>query len=85
MARLIRESDGEGYHGSRVESYDPAQNMKLVGHKPMVGCCLKVGTVTAGTYSSRDWWMTTPITEIISETEDEIKFKTKNSVYRLIR
>jgi len=85
MARLIREGDGEGYFGSRVESYDPIQNMKLVGYTPMIGCCLKVGTVTAGMFSSRDWWMTTPITEIISEDEQEIRFKTKNSIYRLIK
>lgn len=29
-------------------------------------------------------WMTSVITEIISETENEIEFKTKNSHYRLL-
>ena len=84
MARLIRERDGEGYFGSRVESFDPVTG-KLVGDRPMVGCALRVGTMTAGTYSSRDWWMTTPITEIISEDDNEIRFKTKNSTYRFIK
>lgn len=85
MAKLIRDRDGEGYYGSNVQAFDPEKNMELVGHEPMLGCCLKVGTMTAGTFSTRDWWMTTPITEIISETNEEIKFKTKNSTYTLVK
>jgi len=84
MAKLIRDGDGEGYFGSRIESFDPKTG-DLVGHEPMIGCCLKVGTATAGMFSSRDWWMTTPITEIISETDKEIRFKTKNSTYTLFK
>jgi len=80
MAKLIRERDGAGQHGALVESFDP-ETMKVVGNKPTVGQVLRVGTVTAGMFSDQDWWMTTPITEIISETDDEIKFKTKNSIY----
>jgi len=30
-------------------------------------------------------WQTTPITEIVEEQDDYIKFKTQNSVYRLIK
>jgi len=82
MASLIRDSDGEGYYGSRVEAIDPV-TMEVVAHEPKVGCRLLVGTVTAGTYTTRDWWMTSAITEIISETEEEIRFKTENSVYTL--
>jgi len=85
MAQLIRERDGEGHYGSRVESFDPEQGMKLVGDKPMVGCALKVGTVTAGMFSTRDWWLTTPITEIVSENDKEVIFKTKNSTYRFVK
>ena len=88
MAKLIRDRDGEGYYGSCVEALEfdgKTAGGKLVGHEPMVGCCLKVGTLTAGTYSDRDWWMTTPITEITSETDDEIKFKTKNSTYTFVK
>ena len=80
MPSLARDRDGEGYSGSLVEAIDPDTG-KVVGHEPMVGKALKVGTMTAGTYSNRDWWLTTPITEIISETEDEVKFKTGNSTY----
>ena len=84
MAILIRKSDGEGYSGSRVEAIDP-ETGQVVGHEPMVGKVFLVGTMTAGTYSDRDWWLTTPITEIISHTDEEIKFKTKNSIYTLRR
>lgn len=80
MASLTRDRDGEGHYGSRVEAWDRI-NKKLVGHKPMVGYCLLVGTLTAGMFSTRDWWRTSEITEIISETEDEIRFKTENSTY----
>ena len=84
MVSLIRDRDGEGYSGCLVQALDfdgKTPGGKVVGDKPMVGYCLKVGTMTAGTYSDRDWRMTTPITEIISETEEEVKFKTGNSTY----
>ena len=83
MAILIRNRDGEGFSGSRIDSFDPNNKMKLSGHEPKVGHCLLVGSITAGTFSARDWWMTTPITEIISESENEIRFNTKNSSYIL--
>lgn len=82
MAILIRESDGEGYSGSRLEAIDPKTG-SVVGYEPMIGKALLVGTMTGGTYSDRDWWLTSPITEIISETDEEMKFKTKNSIYTL--
>ena len=80
MATLIRDRDGEGYYGSRVEAIDP-ETGKTVGHEPMVGKALLVGTVGTGTFTTRDWWLTTAITEIISETDEEIRFKTGNSTY----
>jgi len=80
MSWLIRERDGEGYSGSRVEAIDPV-SLKVVAHEPTVGCALLVGTITAGMFTKRDWWFTTPITEIVEETAEEVKFKTKNSTY----
>lgn len=82
MASLIRDGDGEGYFGSRVEAID-AETGKVVGYEPMIGKCLLVGTLTGGMFTTRDWWMTSPITEIISRTEDEMRFKTANSTYTL--
>ena len=88
MAILIRDRDGEGHYGSKVDAYkiicDDNGNpvdAELVAHRPTVGCKLFVGTFTAGMFSTRDWWLTTPITKIISETDAEIRFETKNSTY----
>lgn len=85
MATLRRDSDGEGHYGTRIQAIDRV-NKKIVGHEPMVGYCLLVGTMTAGTYSTRDWWRTTEITEIIESNEDKIRFKTvSGSTYTLYR
>lgn len=62
---------------------------EVVGSTPVVGCSVLVGSVTARTYSSQDYWLTTPVTEILEEekTEDglfaRVKFKTENSVYEI--
>ena len=87
MARLIRDRDGEGYSGCLVQAFEVIDGKlgNVVGNEPMVGCCLKVGTMIAGTYSSRDWWLTSPITEIISENDEQIRFKTGNSSYTLVK
>jgi hypothetical protein len=55
--------------------------------EPEVGCCMKVGSPYSRSYSSQDWWMTTPVTEIVSREELEdgtviVVFKTKNSTYK---
>lgn len=93
MARLIRESDGEGFAGSLIESIawnEDGTFKEVTGSIPTVGESIKVGSVTAGTYSTRDWWMTTPITEILEERKDKegkyeyVKFATENSIYELI-
>jgi hypothetical protein len=75
MARLVRDRDGEGYFGSRVEAWD-VETGKVVGHEPMVGKRLLVGTMTAGMFTSRDWWMTTEIKEILSKDDEQVKFTT---------
>ena len=38
---------------------------EVKGHQPIVGCALLVGSITARSYSDQDYWLTTPITEII--------------------
>lgn len=87
MPKLKRISDGEGFSGSVVEAIKIDKNGKIeiVGNIPIIGCCLKVGRLVAGTYSNRDWWITTPIVEFIEEKEENkeyyLKFKTKNSEY----
>jgi len=93
MPRLIRERDGEGFAGSAVDiiEWNEDGTFKKIHEDgmPRIGCSVKVGSVTAGTYSTRDWWMTTPVTEILEIIKNDkgqleyIKFKTENSVYEM--
>jgi len=92
MPRLERLSDGEGFSGSQVEVIawnEDGSFKEVVGSKPEVGCSVKVGTATAGMFSNRDYWLTTPVTEIIKEEKNEegkltyMMFKTENSVYEI--
>ncbi len=92
MPRLVREGDGEGFIGSRVEAikWNEDRTVKeIVGSYPIVGCSLLVGSLTAGTYSTRDYWLTTEVTEILEEKKDEegkleyVKFSTGNSIYEI--
>jgi len=93
MATLVkvhpdgREEFKEG--GARVEAHkynkETGVNEGVVDNKPVVGCSLLVGSVTARSYSDRDYWLTTEITEIVEETNEHILFKTLNSTYKLLR
>jgi len=92
MAKLRRMSDGEGYSGSLIESIawnEDGTFKEVTGSKVTVGESMRVGTMTAGTYSNRDWWMTTPVTEILEERKNDegkyeyVKFRTENSIYEI--
>lgn len=92
MPKLTRLSDGEGYQGSLVESIawnEDGSFKKVTGSKPTVGESVRVGTMTAGMFTDRDWWMTTPVTEIIKEERNEegkltyMMFRTENSTYEI--
>jgi hypothetical protein len=54
---------------------------KVESNRPKVGCCMRVGSLTGRTYCPQDYWTTTPVLEILEETESEVKFRTKNSIY----
>ena len=96
MPALIKiHSDGRQEfkeQGARVEaiSWNEDRTFKeIVDSKPVVGCSLLVGSVTARTYSAQDYWLTTVVTEIIEERKNEdgylefVRFKTSNSEYIL--
>jgi hypothetical protein len=57
------------------------KTMKVEGHRPTIGLCMKVGSPFARTMNRQDWWITTPVLEIIEDAGDRVKFKTRNSVY----
>ena len=84
MPKLKRISDGEGFSGARSEAImfnEDGSFKEVVSERPTVGCSMLVGTITASSYSYRDYWLTTEVTEIIEEEVNYIKFKTKNSTY----
>jgi hypothetical protein len=90
MPQLRRVSDGEGFRGSLTQAIkfnEDGTFDKVVDSKPVVGYSFLVGTVSASSYSDRDYWMTTEVTEILEERRNEegkleyVKFKTKNSIY----
>ena len=89
MAKLIRESDGAGDSGARSQAIQWKENGtfdRVVSDRPVVGCSMLVGSVTARSYSTQDYWLTTPVTEILEEKEEDgqlyVRFKTGNSVYK---
>jgi hypothetical protein len=78
--------------GARVQAiaWNEDKTFKeVVDSKPVVGCSLLVGSVTARSYSAQDYWLTTVVTEILEEEKDDkgylkfVRFKTKNSEYIL--
>jgi hypothetical protein len=78
--------------GQRVEAiaWNEDRTFKeIADSKPVVGCSLLVGSVTARSYSAQDYWLTTVVTEIIKEEYDDkghlefVRFKTENSEYIL--
>ena len=84
MPVLFRTRDNAGDQGARSEAiaWNPDGTFKeIVSRRPTIGCSMLVGSVTARSYSNQDYWLTTPVTEIISETEEEVRFKTGNSEY----
>ena len=88
MARLRRVSDNEMEEGAMSQAIawnEDGTFKEVVSNRPVVGCSMRVGSVTARSYSSRDWWMTTEVEEIIEEKIEGdllyVKFRTQNSVY----
>ncbi len=84
MARLRRISDGAGDSGSASLALglnDDGTDVVVKGYRPIVGCLMQVGSLTARSFSEKDYWTTTPVTEILEDTEDYVKFKTGNSIY----
>ena len=84
MAVLKRISDGAGDAGVRSDCIawnDDGTVKEVIGCKPTIGCSMLVGSATARSYTDRDYWLTTVVTEILEDRGDYVKFKTENSVY----
>ncbi len=76
---------GRGDQGSFCESLHLDKNNEVVYERdarPAVGKAMRVGSSYARTMQHQDWWLTTPITEILSDTPNEVVFKTRSgSIY----
>lgn len=82
--RRILPNDGKGDMGSRSEAIKWKEDGtidEIVSNRPTIGCSMLVGSLTARSYSKSDYWLTTPVTEILEERENYVKFKTGNSIY----
>jgi hypothetical protein len=78
--KLVRERDGLTKKSKNVMwiEWDTDGRFKEKHDKPAVGLSLLMSP-----FSMFFTWQTTPITEIVEEREDYIKFKTLNSNYEL--
>lgn len=88
MYNLRRTRDNAGDSGGSSQTVrlnEQTGKLEYGGDVPQVGYAVKVGSVTARSYSNQDWWMTTPVTEILEEIKDDkghyIRFSTGNSEY----
>lgn len=82
MYSLRRTRDGAGDSGPLSRAFKLVDGkITTVGSRPEVGAGMQVGSLTARTYGHQDWWATTPITEILEETDTYVRFKTGNSEY----
>lgn len=84
MYSLRRESDGAGDSGGMSLALwlnEKGQVQEEYNARPRIGVVLRVGTVFARSYTAQDWWQTSTITEILQESENYVRFRTRNSVY----
>lgn len=85
MPSLRRVSDGAGDSGSMSDIWRENPDTKQIeweqGQRPRIGWGVRTGSLTGRSYSYQDYWTTTPVTEILEEKEDYIRFKTGNSEY----
>lgn len=81
---MYREKDNVGDSGTMsLAIYRDASGQIVIEEnaRPRVGVSMRVGSQYARSFSAQDWWQTTLIEEIISETPDQVVFRTRNSVY----
>jgi hypothetical protein len=82
MRYSLSREDGKGDSGPMCDIIDWESWTTIPGeHRPRVGCAVRVGSYNARTYAAMDYWTTTPVTEILEESDTYMRFKTRNSVY----
>ena len=83
MYNLRREHDGAGDSGGMsLALWKEGEELKMEHNaRPVVGVAMRVGSIVARSYYAQDWWQTSLITEIIEESENYVRFRTRSSVY----
>lgn len=85
MATLRRTRDGAGDSGPMFAIFRSNPKTGKYEYKnntpPQVGWSVQCGSIYARSFSAQDYWMTTPVTEILEETDKGGRFKTGNSEY----
>jgi hypothetical protein len=87
MYILKRCSDGVGDSGGMSDAiFIDVDDTVRVEHnaRPRLGARMRIGSTFARSYSHQDYWTMTPITEIIDDSPNYVKFRTSNSVYEWI-
>ena len=80
---LRRVGDGVGDSGSVSEllQLGPDGTVLSKPGRPEIGYCVLVGAQTARSYQSQDYWVTTPVLEILEDRGNYVRFRTGNSIY----
>lgn len=80
---LRRVDDGAGDSGglSCLIKDEAGKIITEYNAKPKVGYSVQVGSITARTFGYQDYWVTTPVTEILEEKDNYVRFRTRNSEY----
>lgn len=79
---LVRDGDGAGDSGRMLNAIHP-EIMEDIPGQIIIGYLIQCGSRFPRSMQWQDWWLTTPVVEILSVNDDrtEVKFKTKNSTY----
>lgn len=85
---LVRDRDGAGDSGNMsmalwIEYSPEGDPVRKHEHnaRPRVGVAMRVGSIYARSFVAQDWWQTTPITKILEDTPEMVRFETGNSTY----
>ena len=81
---LSREGDQEGDCGPMLLSLKPISlDKKGKNGEVHVGCHIQCGSLTERSFQWQDFWITTPVVKILEVHDKEIRFQTRNSIYKL--
>ena len=81
MTYSLYRTDGAGDSGpiSNIFRRNPnSGELEQKSGRPQLGWGVKVGSPYARSYQAQDWWATTPVTEIVEESDKKVVFKTRS-------